>query len=194
VSPLGRRPLQRGVFSFEDQEIAIPERVVVDTSFVLEALLVSQPLHAPCQKFLIELASAGSALFFSRLLDVELAEAAFQLALKERHPKDWRRFRHDGRARPRAAKLMRDVAGAWEDVLDAVPFRRVEVGAVAHRVPGLMGSYGLASYDAVHAATAIETGVRRMITIDAGFGAIPESELALLVDSSRVASCRRRRR
>ena len=124
MSPLGRRPLQRGVFSFEDQEIAIPERVVVDTSFVLEALLVSQPLHAPCQKFLIELASAGSALFFSRLLDVELAEAAFQLALKERHPKDWRRFRHDGRARPRAAKLMRDVAGASEDVLDAVPFRR----------------------------------------------------------------------
>lgn len=182
--------MSRGVHSFEDDELLVPERVLVDTSFVVEALIRSQPLHRRCQDFLLRLAEAGTELVYSRLLDAELSETAFQLALKERHPRDWRRFRHDGRVRPRAIRLLEQATQAWAAVLDAMPHMSLELGEVVHRVPGLMATYGLASYDAIHVATAIEAGVEHVVTTDVGFARVPERELTLYVDASRVARCR----
>lgn len=57
-----------------------------------------------------------------------------------------------------------------------------------------MSNYGIASYDAIHAATAIESDTQILVTIDAGFGSLPEEQIELYVDASRVSSCRRRRR
>lgn len=71
----------------------------------MEAVIASQPLHRACQEYLIRLAAEGTTIVFNELLEIELQEAAFQLGLKERHPKDWKRYRSDGRARPRAARL-----------------------------------------------------------------------------------------
>jgi len=73
------------------------------TSFVVEALIVSQPLHAAAVNFLVRLATEDVRIRFSSMLELELAETAFQIALKENHPRDWKRFRHDGRARRRAS-------------------------------------------------------------------------------------------
>ena len=89
---------------------------------------------------------------------------------------------------------MNDVLDAWTELLSFVPHRRIGVDDVADRVPDLMERYGLGSYDAIHAATAISTGVRRLVAIDAGFGNVPETQLSLYVDRTRVASCRARRR
>ena len=90
MRPRGRPPLSRAVHSFEDPDVPLPARVVLDTSFVVEALIGSQPLHRACQDFLVRLAGAGTELVYSRLLEGELHETAFLLALKERHPRDWK--------------------------------------------------------------------------------------------------------
>jgi predicted nucleic acid-binding protein len=160
----------------------------------VEAVIASQPLHRACQEYLIRLAAEGTTIVFNELLEIELQEAAFQLGLKERHPKDWKRYRSDGRARPRAARLANGALSAWEDVVSVVPHEVLDVGDVAELVPGLMSNYGIASYDAIHAATAIESDTQILVTIDAGFGSLPEEQIELYVDLSRVSSCRRRRR
>jgi hypothetical protein len=102
------------------------------------------------------------------LLRLELEETAFKIALKERHGRDWVRRRHDGRALPRAARLASEILQAWETALES--FVWAEVGIDRQR-DGCRG----ASHD------------RR------GFAHVPETELILYVDSSRVRSCRDRR-
>jgi predicted nucleic acid-binding protein len=193
VRPRGRPPLERGVRSFEDAGLLLPPAVAVDTSFVVEALVGSQPLRDPCLEFLLRLAAEGTAIAYSRLLEIELAEAAVQLALKERHPRDWRRYRHDGRALRRASRLLDEAADAWNAVADSLGATCVDVGDVGAAARGLMGSHGLGSYDAVHVAAAFQFGVRDLVTVDAGFAHVPEALLTLWVDRSRVGACRRRR-
>ena len=193
MPPRGRPPLPRSVWSIEDLSAEVPRQIVLDTSFVVETLIVSQPLHEPCLAFLLRLVEADTGIVFSHLLEIELYEATFQLALKERHPKDWKRFRHDGRARRRANRLLVDVSSAWRTVLEHFDYQRIELAEVGQLAPNLMTRYGLASYDAIHVATAIQSGARAVVTLDAGFASVPANELSLYVDRSRVATCRRRR-
>ena len=151
---------------------------------------MSQPLHAAAVNFLVRLATEDVRIRFSSMLELELAETAFQLALKENHPKDWKRFRHDGRARRRASRLMTGVEDAWETVLTYFEHLRFDVEDVIEDVPSLMSAYGLASYDAVHAATALRTDPVGIVTTDVGFCALPATNTAIFTDSSRVARCR----
>ena len=136
---------------------------------------------------------AGTTLHFNRLLNMELAEALYQIALRERHRTDWRRFRHDGRARRRANRLLQRADAAWTSLLTAFSFAVYDLAEVSGRVPGLMTAYGLGSYDAVHAATAIESGVNRIVTLDTAFASLPQSLLAVYTNASRVPTCRQRR-
>ncbi|TMF45775.1 MAG: PIN domain-containing protein [Chloroflexi bacterium] len=57
-----------------------------------------------------------------------------------------------------------------------------------------MTRYGFASYDAVHAATALETGVSAIVALDTAFAKLPSSRIAINTDSTRVGSCLRYRR
>ncbi len=99
----GRPPLPRGVFAFDAPEWEPPEAVVLDTNVVAEALLPKEPEHAPCLDVLELLANSGTTVVFSRLLEIELWEVIFNLALRERHPrKNIRHVRYDNRVRPRA--------------------------------------------------------------------------------------------
>ena len=66
----------------------------------------------------------------------------------------------------------------------------VEVHEIIGAVPALMADHGLSSYDAVHAASAIESGVGAIVTLDVGFASVPERALCLYVDASRVTRCR----
>lgn len=159
----------------------------------MEALVGSQPLRGPCLDFLLRLAEAGTAIVYSTLLDVELAETAVQLALKERHSRDWKRFRHDGRAKRRIDRLLREAAEAWQDVAISLGATSVDIGEICDSARRLMSRHGLASYDAVHVATALSCDVRDLVTIDAGFAHVPEEQLTVWVDASRVAACRCRR-
>jgi len=49
---------------------------VLDTSFVVHALIRTQPSHQPALEFLQRLAEAETLILYNRLLEVELAETA----------------------------------------------------------------------------------------------------------------------
>jgi predicted nucleic acid-binding protein len=138
----------------------VPAEVVLDTSFIVDALLPSQERHVACRDYLERLVVGDTFVIFNRLLELELAEAAYKIALKERFGK--RRFmemRGDGRALRRASRLAGLLRESWSDVLDTLAWGRVELSESIGLVPDLM-KRGLASYDAVHAATALTTNVR----------------------------------
>lgn len=51
----GRRPATRGVFSIDDPALVLPGVLALDTSFVVEALIETQPLHPVCARFVSQL-------------------------------------------------------------------------------------------------------------------------------------------
>jgi predicted nucleic acid-binding protein len=194
MSPTGgRRPATRGVFAIEDQALVLPDPIALDTSFVVEALLSTQPLHAVCDDFLTRIADSGVTVVTSDLLAVELAETAFAIALKERWGRRWRGHRADGRARRPATHLLNDTTSRYETLLLSIDHFPVPLADTASVARNFMTSYGIASYDAVHAASAIAADAEAIVTLDTGFALLPASVLALYTDRSRLASCRKKR-
>lgn len=191
--PRGRPPATRRVFSIDAPPLLLPSTTALDTSFVVEALIETQPLHAPCAAFAARLVEAGTTVVASELLEVELAEAAFAIALKERWGRQWRRHRADGRARRPARRLVAAVMTRLDEPLSSVDHLSVPVGRIASSAATLMTRYGLASYDAVHAAAAIAAGAEAIVTLDTEFARLPQSLIAIYTDRTRLAACRAKR-
>lgn len=191
----GRPPLPRGVVAFDDEDWQPPATALLDTNIVAEALLPNEPEHAECAAVLHRLADAGSTVVFSRLLEVELWEVIFNLALRERHPrKDLRHVRYDSRVRKRAARLLAQAHTGWEELLDTLSWLRVEIDEIASEVPELMQTYGFQSYDAVHAATLLDGECTDFITRDGGFAVLPPTAATLHTTRARLTQTRARRR
>ena len=110
--PGGRRPVPHNVYAIEDEQLPLPNPIALDTSFVVEALLPTEPLHAVCDAFLKRIFDSGVTVVTSELLRLELAETAFANAMKERWAGKWRAHRTDGRSRPRAGRRMNDTISA----------------------------------------------------------------------------------
>src|SRR2546423_7214371 len=102
-----------------------PRELVLDTSFVVDALIPSQARP-------------------------ELWEAAYKIALKELHPK---KRAADVRRDRRTQTLREEVDAAWRQVLTALDWAAIDLAEVERWLPRMM-AYGLTSFDAVHAATA----------------------------------------
>jgi predicted nucleic acid-binding protein len=191
----GRPPLPRGVLAFDAPAWKPPEAALLDTNVVAEALLPNQPEHAACAAVLRRLADEETTVVFSRLLEVELWEVVFNLALRERHPrKNLRHVRYDSRVRPRAARLLKQAHEAWEELLNTLAWSLIEIQDIAFAVPGLMQEYGFQSYDAVHAATLLRSGLTDFITRDGGFATLPASVATLHTTQARLVQIRARRR
>jgi predicted nucleic acid-binding protein len=191
----GRPPASRAVHSFEDLALPPPAEIVLDTSFVVHALVATETLHAPARAYVEHLIESETTVYFNRLLELELAEVAFRLALLERFGKaNVGRYRKDGRARRRAGRLLAKVTQEWERTLSSVRYVRIELEEVSAGVAALMRRYGLGSYDAVHAATAVHAQVTTMLTVDTGFALMPQSTLAIYTNATRVTICRGMRR
>lgn len=130
---------------------------------------------------------------FNRLLEVELHETLFNVALKERHGKRWANARYDGRVRRRAGRLLEAGASAWSELLDSLAWSPIDLSEVVEDVPGLMRRYGFRSYDAVHAASLGVVGLNDMAMLDHGFAALPQARLTLHTTDARAVTMRRRR-
>lgn len=194
MSPTGgRRPVPRDVFAIEDDGLVLPSPVALDTSFVVEALLTTQPLHGVCDAFLKRIFDSSVSVVTSELLRVELAETAFAIAMKERWGGRWRGRRTDGRSRPRAARLLNHTLSRYDAMLGSLRHISIPLGDTASIAPTFMTDYGIASYDAAHAATAIAAGAETIVTLDTGFALLPASLLTVYTDRSRLASCRKKR-
>ena len=61
MAAVGRPPLPRGVFAFDEPGWVIPDTVLLDTSVAAEALLPNQPEHAACAELVRRLADTVSA-------------------------------------------------------------------------------------------------------------------------------------
>lgn len=150
-------------------------------------------MHPTCAGFLARIVETGVSVVTSDLLRVELVEAAFSIALKERWGGQWRSHRSDGRARRRGGRHLRDAVARYEKLLTSVDHIPVPVGRVVDRATTMMIDYGLASYDSVHAASAIMAGAKAIVTTDTGFALIPTPMLTIYTDRSRLATCRGKR-
>ena len=134
-SPGGRRAAAtRGVFAIEEPELLLPHPIALDTSFVVEALIATQPLHSSCRAFLSRIDSSGASITTSDLLPVELAEAVFAIALKERWGSRWRGHRTDGRTRRRATRLLKDTISRYETLLYSIAHIAVPLAGTATAV------------------------------------------------------------
>ena len=167
---------------------------MLDTSVVAEALLPSQPEHTQCVVLFNRLVAAQTTVVFNRLLEVELDQVLFNVAMKDQHPgKAIRYIRADGRVRRRAKRLLEQGRESWAELLDTLPWLRVELEEVSEDATTLIGTYGLQSYDAVHAATLLATGLSDLVTRDHDFASLPQQQVTLHTTSSRLASTRRKR-
>lgn len=191
--PRGRRSSTRGVYAIDDPALVLPRVVALDTSFVVEALIETQPLHEICARFVTQLTEAEATIVVSELLEVELAEAAFAVALKQRWGGRWRSHRTDGRARRPARRLLGEVVERLDELLASLNHVWVPIGRISSASATVMTGYGLASYDAVHAATAVAAAAEAIVTLDTGFALLPQSLLMIYTDRTRLASCRAKR-
>jgi predicted nucleic acid-binding protein len=96
-------------------------------------------------------------------------------------------------ARRRAGRLLNDTISRYETVLRSIDHIPVPIADTAGAARRLMTGYGLASYDAVHAASAVLADAGAIVTIDTGFAFLPPSLLTVYTDCSRLASCRSKR-
>jgi len=94
----------------------------------------------------------------------------------------------------RARPPLDEAISRYETLLRRVDHFPVPVSDAAGGARRLMTDYGLASYDAVHAASAITAGADAIVTLDTGFALLPASLLTIYTDRSRLASCRSKRR
>jgi predicted nucleic acid-binding protein len=193
VPPVGRPPAARNVYSF-DGALVLPSELVLETSFVVDALIPSQARHIECRQFLGQMADSHTTVIFNRFLETELWEAVLKIALRELHPGQRAAVaRQDGRTLRRAWALQGEVETAWRDVLTALNWFALDLEEVEPWIPSLM-RYGLASFDAVHAATAFYADVTPFVTLDYHFAAVPQEQLQLWVPANRLRACGERRR
>lgn len=167
--------------------------MLLDTSFVLEALSTNQPLHAASETYLAQLAADNVRISFSSILELELAEGAYKIAIKERFSsKKQEKMRRDGRALRRAARLCDDLLDHWSQILDYFEWDCVELDSVKPDFIAYM-KHGIQSYDAAHLATASGLGLDAIVTLDTGFGLAPKSTSRILTHSSRARATRKHR-
>lgn len=186
----GRPPSQRQIYPCDAQTYRGPERIAFDTSFIVEFLMAGQPHIQAAADGFVKMVRDGSEIVLSSLVDLELVEACYQVALRERYGKRWAQARPDGRARRRAARLTRQARDAWHRLLTVLPTTVIDVGMVSDDVPELMRRYGLGSYDAAHVATALHAGVDAAATLDTGFAQVPASRLEIHTVSAKVSRMR----
>lgn len=191
----GRPRLPRGINDFNSTGWSAPDAVVLDTSVIVEFLLPSQRAHEQWRGFFRECADHGTLFVFNRLVETELYDALFNIALQARWGKHAAHGpkRYDGRVRARAARLLSAYRQQWEELLDTSDTAVIEIGEVVSHVPELMRHCGMRSHDAVHAATAILTETPLIATTDTGFAMLSEKTLQIVSDAHRVPQMRRRR-
>lgn len=146
--------------------------------------------HSACADALVTLVDTETELAFSSLLELELIEACYQVALRERWGTRWKQRRPDGRARARVARLAETAIGAWTQIVDVANATRVEATLVSGAVPDLMRTYALGSYDAVHVATANHLSIETLLTLDTGFARVPPTHLTIHTATAKIPRMR----
>jgi predicted nucleic acid-binding protein len=81
------RSLSRSVVAFDAPGWLPPERAVIDTNVIAEAMVETEDEHVQCARLVDDLIEHRTTVVFSRLLEIELWESVFNLGLKMQHPR-----------------------------------------------------------------------------------------------------------
>ena len=149
-----------------------PKIILLDTSFVVAALVAGENEHDECLSFSEKLLTAGTVVLYSSILRAEYLNA-------------WRTLIHKGYLPSEPSPQIRMEMGSlpgdrrhWLRIADRLlyqflsNFYRREVRLnrrVMNSIVDLMGKYNLKSYDAIHLASAADVGCRELVSFDDHF-------------------------
>ena len=178
-----------GVF---DLGVEMPDVLVLDTSAISVMLFEDQETHPDYTTFLARAVAENTVLVYCELLDLELAQVCMKEA-RRLHSGRRDRFVPAGRA------LIRETFARWRALYSATDSHRIPIGVPAqHDIVGssvrdaafrLIDLYGIDSYDATHAATAV-LHAAPLLCADTGFAHLPQDLLTLITDSGLATKCR----
>jgi predicted nucleic acid-binding protein len=167
-----------------------PRHVYLDTSVLVGAIVYGAPHAYACRQFCDELIAAGSRVYFSQILRLELSQALRRLATTRTNLSAAMRqqYQLDDWGTSAAVRSRWLTLGAAQfDLLLAqfaiaieLPF---QVSTWAHSLD-IMAQDGLQSRDAVHVATARQHGLRDLATVDADFQGIAGLQVQLIRNPS----------
>jgi hypothetical protein len=86
----GRPPSLRGIVPIDVLAYSPPDHAVLDTSYVVEALVSGQTDHQACAEALEHVVELSSRVSYSSLLELELVEAGYQVALRDQYGRRWK--------------------------------------------------------------------------------------------------------
>ena len=165
-----------------------PSDVYLDSSLVVAAMLDGLPDSTASAAFCARLVDTNSRVCFSQILRLEIAEAFRKLASRQQLPESLRQEYQlsDWATHPRIRqRWMAFGLGQFAIFLDAfyqvseIPFG---IQVWRHSVE-IMADYGLGSHDAVHVATALQSGVHIFATSDKHFNRVDMLDIRLIHDS-----------
>lgn len=160
---------QQTTFSFQDPP---PELAYLDPSFLLNVLVAESTYHAECVAFAARLEAARTILVLSNLGLDEIWFVLLRIqAVQEQGERGWLAFLKD---RPEKVKeYTYRLEEVTLQVLELPSLLLVELTASQSlRALNLMSRFGILPRDALHTATALETGIDAIITTDADFARI----------------------
>lgn len=165
----------------------MPSDVYLDTSIVVAAIALGSDHSIPSTTFCNDLAAAGTRVFFSQVLRLELSQAMLKLATRSRgvSPETRRNYRLDAWGTDRAVRerWIRSRIQLFETLLDRfaswqeIPFEP----QLWQTSLDVMIASGLQSLDAIHVATAQRLGVGQIATADDHFRRVSDEFAILLI-------------
>ncbi|MGU3409559.1 hypothetical protein ACLBWP_05575 [Microbacterium sp. M1A1_1b] len=166
---------------------------MLETGFVVSALEQSDTDHDACSEFLERLIRARRTLFYNDLFELELHQAAFDLAALEVQV----------RPRPTDAVVrftdpdVRDLAGAllrrWHAVVMRADTVHVDAPNLLEDVRYFMERHGLSAAHAVQAGLVVASGADGIATVDDRFAMVDETLLRVYTPRRLVSASRSRR-
>lgn len=183
---MAHREPARGVCAIGDPIPPGPLRVLVDTSFIVESMVESNPRHRESRELLALLSERGASIVFSELVDLEVPQAMSYIAALD-VGRDRRAGLLDARVRRRSRSLTARTRRRWAEYLASIDWFRADLTAILDEVPAIMFTTGLRSYDAAMAATAIAHRCDAIATFDVDFGRLHEVDVPLLLTDARRA-------
>lgn len=186
--PLEFAPIDEPYRVFPMEDVArMPAAVVLERSFVVAALERSAPGHDSAAGFLERMVLADTTLFFNDVLELQLQDAAFDLALRE--------VRLTGtRSEASVSELARAMLARWQALIALTDAVYVELTPLLEDVMYYRERFGLPALDSVQAAMVMASGADGIVTVDQSFGEIDPSLLPIFTPQQFVRGTRARRR
>lgn len=166
---------------------SVPLRIYLDTSIAAAAIIGGSAHSQASQDFCAELSRANSAVYFSRLVRIEVLQMLKKYATKDLAPPQLQRaFQLDQFSRNLMIRQRwLDFGMRQLDILVGTFYRAYELPIqkqTCQRCMNIMSQHNLDSHDAIHIATAMHNSLQHFATVDSDFTRVRELNVILIRD------------